>query len=250
MPELSLVTYNAHAGMLPRPIALPRLWSLQRRSPGRFDLAAVLAGFDADIIVVQESFRPDHGPCAAEEAAQAMGAQLHEAPFGRAVLEPWPHLVRDQPGEGTKGLAVLTRVPAQRVADLPVSRVPLDPSGHRRALHLEVDVAGQAVDVFAVHLTSRLPHGPPLQLARLRSRLPGRGRPAVVTGDLNFWGPPVVALLPGWRRAVRGRTWPAHRPHSQIDHVLVRAGLQVVEAAVLPANGSDHRPVRVVLRVG
>jgi endonuclease/exonuclease/phosphatase (EEP) superfamily protein YafD len=51
-------------------------------------------------------------------------------------------------------------------------------------------------------------------------------------------------------RTVRGRTWPAGRPHSQIDHILVRPGTEVVEAEVLPAVGSDHRPVRATLRVG
>jgi endonuclease/exonuclease/phosphatase family metal-dependent hydrolase len=50
---------------------------------------------------------------------------------------------------------------------------------------------------------------------------------------------------------VRGRTWPASRPHSQIDHILVRRrdGTEVVHAEVLPAVGSDHRPVRATLRV-
>jgi endonuclease/exonuclease/phosphatase (EEP) superfamily protein YafD len=65
---------------------------------------------------------------------------------------------------------------------------------------------------------------------------------------LNFWGPPAAALLPGWRRAVRGRTWPAHRPHSQIDHVLVRDDVEALGGEVLPDVGSDHRPLRVTLR--
>ena len=70
---------------------------------------------------------------------------------------------------------------------------------------------GRPVRLVAVHLTSRLPHGPPLQLRRLARALPPPGTPAVVAGDCNFWGPGVEALLPGWRRAVRGRTWPARR---------------------------------------
>jgi endonuclease/exonuclease/phosphatase (EEP) superfamily protein YafD len=71
----------------------------------------------------------------------------------------------------------------------------------------------------------------------------------VIVGDFNLWGPAVSALLPGWRRAVRGRTWPAHRPHSQIDHVLVRDDVKVVDTAVLDEVGPDHRPVRVTLRL-
>ena len=57
-------------------------------------------------------------------------------------------------------------------------------------------------------------------------------------------------LLPGWRRAVLGRTWPASRPHSQIDHILVRPQIGVVDSAVLGDVGSDHRPVRATLTIG
>jgi endonuclease/exonuclease/phosphatase family metal-dependent hydrolase len=59
----------------------------------------------------------------------------------------------------------------------------------------------------------------------------------------------VVAVLPGWRRAVFGRSWPAHRPHSQIDHVLVRDDVTVLSGEVLGATPSDHRPIRARLRV-
>ncbi len=68
--------------------------------------------------------------------------------------------------------------------------------------------------------------------------------------DCNFWGPVVDALLPGWHRTVRGRTWPAHRAHSQIAHVLVHGAVTASHAEVLPDVGSDHRPVRVELRLG
>jgi endonuclease/exonuclease/phosphatase family metal-dependent hydrolase len=49
-------------------------------------------------------------------------------------------------------------------------------------------------------------------------------------------------------RAVQGRTYPAHRPHSQIDHILVSPRLEVLESSVLDDMGSDHRAVRAVLR--
>src|SRR5262249_19064714 len=130
-----------------------------------------------------------------------------------------------------------------------VGRVPYDPTPERGALHLELDLPDATVDLVAVHLTSRLPYGPPVQLRRLLPQLPAPGRPAVLVGDCNFWGPGVVACLPGWRRAVRGRTWPAHRPHSQIDHVLVRSGAVAIAGEVLPDVGSDHRPVRATVRV-
>jgi endonuclease/exonuclease/phosphatase family metal-dependent hydrolase len=212
---------------------------------GRYDLVRTLCEFDADVIAVQESYRPDGGDCAAEVAARTRGMDLHEAVFGRAVVRPWPHLVRS--GTGVKGLAVMTRLPARRLPDIPIPRVPGDPARTRCALRLELDVGGAPLELLVVHLTSRLPHGPPIQLARLRRQLPPRERRAVLVGDLNFWGPPATALLPGWRRAVRGRTWPAHRPHSQIDHVLVRDDIETADGEVLADLGSDHRPVRVKL---
>ena len=70
----------------------------------------------------------------------------------------------------------------------------------------------------------------------------------MVAGDCNLWGPGVVSVFPGWRRAVRGRTYPAPRPHSQIDHVLVRDDVEIVSGEVLAATPSDHRPVRARLR--
>ncbi|HEX6311174.1 MAG TPA: endonuclease/exonuclease/phosphatase family protein [Acidimicrobiia bacterium] len=248
MPELTIVTFNAHAGMRSRHVSVPGTWSLRTRpDPGPYDLVDALCGFDADVIVVQESYRPDEGECAVERAAAARSMELFEAPFGPAVVRPWPHLVRS--GTGVKGLAVLTALPARRLPDIPVPRVPGDPARSRCALHVELGFAGGPVELVAVHLTSRLPHGPPIQLARLRGRLPGADRRAVVAGDLNFWGPPAVTLLRGWHRTLRGRTWPSHRPHSQIDHVLVRSDVEVLEARVLPDVGSDHRPVRVRLRL-
>ena len=63
---------------------------------------------------------------------------------------------------------------------------------------------------------------------------------AVVAGDCNFWGPGVVSVLPGWRRAFRGRTFPAVHPHSHIDHVLVRDNVSVVWGEVLGETPSDH----------
>jgi len=65
---------------------------------------------------------------------------------------------------------------------------------------------------------------------------------------MNLWGPPLSLLLPGWRRAVRGRTWPAWRPHSQPDHIFVNEAVAVGGSSVVRAGNSDHRAVRAILR--
>ena len=256
MSELTIVTLNLHGGQRSRRISKPRL---RRPSPppekasanGAFDVAGVLGSFDADVLVVQEAWWPDEGTAAVDLAAAGAGATVHSASFGRGIVEPWPHIIstRMDRSRGRLGLAVVSRPSARLVDTIAVGDVRGDPAVRRCALHVALDVDGKELDLVAVHLSSRLPYAPPMQLRTLRRQLPPPERPAVIVGDFNLWGPAVTAMLPGWRRAVRGRTWPAHRPHSQIDHVLVRDDVDVVEAEVLDEVGSDHRPVRVTLRL-
>ena len=255
MNELSIVTLNLHGGRRNRGISTPRL--RQHGPPpekaatnGAFDVAGALRSFDADVLVLQESWWPDDGDAAVDLVATDSGATVHWASFGRGIVEPWPHIISARPhrANGRIGLAVVSRLPARLVEMIPVGDVPGDPALRRCALRVALDAGGQDLDLIAVHLSSRLPYAPPMQLRNLRRRLPPPDQRAVIVGDFNLWGPAVSALLPGWRRAVRGRTWPAHRPHSQIDHVLVRRDVEVVDGAVLDEVGSDHRPVRVTLR--
>jgi endonuclease/exonuclease/phosphatase family metal-dependent hydrolase len=239
MPRFTLTSFNAHGGLHPRRnrVCLP------------YDLPAALQSFDSDVMVLQESWWPDDGPAAVDEVAADLGAKVFALPFGRGSLDPWPHVPRDGHGEGDVGLAIISKLPAREVQRIPVGRVWADPAPARGALHLELEVDGETVDLVGLHLTSRLPHGPVLQLRRLVPSLPEPGKPAVVAGDFNFWGPGVVSMLPGWRRAVIGPSWPARAPHSQIDHILVRPEVGVVNSAVLDDVGSDHRPVRATLAI-
>jgi endonuclease/exonuclease/phosphatase (EEP) superfamily protein YafD len=115
---------------------------------------------------------------------------------------------------------------------------------------LTLDVEGTAVDVIGVHTSSKFWKLAPLKhLLALKRKLPDTGRPQVLAGDFNFWGPPIALMMRGWERPVRGRTYPAYRPHSQIDHVLVRGGIVGVSGEVLGETPSDHRPIRTRLRL-
>ena len=256
MTELTVVSLNLHGGQRTRRISTPR--PRRRRLPpprassnGAFDVAAVLRSFDADVLVLQESWWPDDATATVDVVATDLGGTVHAASFGRGIVEPWPHIISTRPARarGRLGIAVVSRPRAQLVKTLSVGDARGDPATERCALQVALDVDGHELDLVAVHLSSRLPYAPPMQLRTLRPQLPPPERRAIVVGDFNLWGPAVSALLPGWRRAVRGRTWPAHRPHSQIDHVLVRDDVEVVDAAVLDEVGSDHRPVRVTLRL-
>jgi endonuclease/exonuclease/phosphatase family metal-dependent hydrolase len=237
VPDLSIASFNTHYGL--RPFRFPP------RTP--YDVLAALRGLDTQIVVVQEHWRPDGQRGVIDDAAEALGFDLIHEPTGPATGRTrWPHIAKD--GEGTVGIAVLSRVPVRRVGTIPLGPTPGDPAPDRTALHVELDVDRTKVQLIAVHLTSRLPYGPPSQLRRLARALPA-DELTIVAGDCNFWGPGVVAILRGWRRAVRGRTWPASRPHSQIDHILVRPPIEVRSSEVVTDVGSDHRPVRAELRL-
>ena len=157
-----------------------------------------------------------------------------------------PRFVEASPGRW--GIAVLTRLPVVDHQEIDLGRLRRD-RARRAALLVRLDVGGgRTLTVVGTHMT-HLSYGSPLQFTRLRhllAPLVGDG-PAVLVGDMNLWGPPVAALMPGWHRIVRGKTWPAWRPHSQVDHILARGPVRALRGEVLAMAGSDHRPVRAQL---
>ena len=168
----------------------------------------------ADVIVLQESLVARRRARGVVRRSPPSSARRSSAlPLGRGARSIPGRSVRRGPrGSGTTGIAILSRLPTTAWPTAAASAsVFADPTPERGALHIELDVDGTTVDLVGVHLSSRLPYGPPIQLRRLAPQLPPPGRPAVVAGDRNFWGPGVRHVPPGWRRAVRGRTWPASR---------------------------------------
>jgi len=268
---LTVTNYNMHCGM--------DGW-------GRpYDYLEVIASFDSDVIVLEESWTvsgEDQGQ--AEKVAAHLGYQVLAHPLGEGrrvrppaeagsswikqpawtmenrplfmdeVRPPPPKLqalTRWQEAErGTLGVAVLVRpelaIQSSRV--LPMSKLRGD-TVRRAVVVVDFELDGHPISVAGTHM-SHLHYGSHRNWAELRELLRTNARAdAVLVGDMNTWGPLVVTLfMPGWRRAVVGRTWPAWRPHSQIDHILVRGALQPVRGEVLPNGGSDHRPVRAELR--
>jgi endonuclease/exonuclease/phosphatase (EEP) superfamily protein YafD len=127
--------------------------------------------------------------------------------------------------------------------DVPVPSVAGD--GRTAALATRLATPLGELLVVAVHLVSkRIPVGPARQVRALRRALPDG--PAVVLGDHNLWAGSTSLLLPGFTLAVRGATYPAHRPRHQIDHIWVR-GVSVMRGEVLPPVGSDHLAVTATL---
>ena len=200
--------------------------------------------------VLPESFRPDAGDGLLEEIAAA-GYRVETVPIARFELWHSSSSGRGwRPSPGIWCLAIASRLPVLERRELSMGKVLRDFAGPRSALQVDLDVDGCRVHLVGLHTSSKLYYaGPVTHLRNLRPSLPQGPEPAIVAGDFNLWGPGVVSLLPGWRRTVRVATWPAHRPHSQIDHVLVNDAIQCIDSEVVAPFGSDHRAVRVTLSI-
>jgi endonuclease/exonuclease/phosphatase family metal-dependent hydrolase len=204
-------------------------------------------------------------PVAAEAACASWGPTRRSGlrPRRGMVLRPPrfpgpPDPPGDDPGDGrmapwtgTWDLAVLTREPPARVEVVDLGRLRHDVA-RRVALAVDVVAGGRAdrpVTVVGLHM-SHLSAGSPVQYRRLARLLPPPHTDTVVAGDMNLWGPPLSAMLPGYRRVVRGRTWPSWRPVVQSDHILATPRLRAAtQGEVLDISDSDHLPVRARFRL-
>ena len=145
---------------------------------------------------------------------------------------------------------MLSRLPVTGTQTIDLGKLPTD-HARRGAIVADVDLHGAAAPlrVVGTHL-AHLSQGSPRHIAFLRRTLNAMTPvPSVLAGDMNLWGPPLVLLLPGWSRAVRGRTWPtwSRWPVAQPDHILVRGPARAEVGEVLPITESDHLPVRATL---
>lgn len=240
MAELTIASCNVHWGLGPR----------GRRFPP-FDVVEAARRLDADVLVLQECWAPDGRPADHERIAEALGLQIAaDVDLARSIISPAPRAVARPPATGGEGgwhLVALTRLPVVSSTVVSLPHLWLDPV-NRALLSVEVEADGAPIRVLATHLP-HLEHGVWATTRALRRALPTTEVPAVLVGDMNMWGWSLDVMLPrGWRRIVRGKTWPAHRPHSQIDHIAVTPPVEAVWAEVAPDVGSDHLPVRARLR--
>ena len=211
----------------------------------RYGLEAACRQFKADIIVLQEVWRPHDEPKPVDEIATALG-----------VAPLWTDLIRDvnlkrvgiadERAPGSWGLATLTTAPVLGFEMTDLGRIPGDLTP-RAAQLITIELPGGGpLRIVNTHLTHRLLS--PVQLMRLVRRLIDDDIPTVIAGDLNM-PLPVTGLAAGYAPAVSGRTYPAHRPLLQLDHILANRRVARCGGEVLPPAGSDHLPVRARLRL-
>ena len=216
----------------------------------RYAVSAAIRSLDADVVAVQENWRPEGVDSIARRAAAECDYRYCvelDMLGGTSLFDLGVVTDAAVDESGAWGLAVLSRHPVVRHEHVWLGSAPGD-MGARAAQIIEVTVGDESVvRVVNVHLTHRLAYGPQ-QLRRLIRALRPAGMPTVIVGDLNMCRPAVYLARP-YRPGVRGRTWPARRPLAQLDHVLIGSGVGVTDGGVFPAVGSDHLPIRATLHV-
>jgi endonuclease/exonuclease/phosphatase family metal-dependent hydrolase len=242
LTRLTVGEWNVHWGVA----RVPRV---ARGAP--FDVVGALpeALRGADVLVLPESWRAHDGSSFVDGLDELGFVHRAEVRFATLRISGPVREVTD-PGEGWWHLALASRHPIVEHALLPIARTFGDQVPRRHAIAVTIDVGGTLVDVVAFHVSSKLWWAAPwVHLHSLRRQLAARGidgvrRPALLIGDANLWRAWMPTVLPGWRALEFGATFPSWRPHSQIDQVLLRGAVDVLDARVLPYSPtSDHRAV-------
>ena len=229
--EVILASLNTHGG---------------RGADGRaYDLPAACRPFKADIIALQEVWHPHGDPDPVDEIAAALGVEATWAEL-RPDIDLRSLAISAETARGRWGLAVLTTMPVAHSEVIDLGRTPGDPIP-RVAQLITVELPGGGrLRVANTHLTHLL--ASPVQLMRLVRQLMAADVPTVIVGDLNM-PMPVTGLAVGYAPAVTGRTYPAHRPLVQLDHILASRRVTRCGGDVLPPAGSDHLPIQARLRL-
>jgi endonuclease/exonuclease/phosphatase family metal-dependent hydrolase len=229
---ITLASLNLHGGMTSRGVP--------------FDVAEACHRLKADVITLQEAWRPKAQPDVVTDVAAALGAGVRHRGLARNTNRARLGIGTDE-GAGTWGLAILTMLPVIGYHEIELGRAPGDRIGRAAQVLTLATPGGGALRVVNTHLTHR--YSSPVQLALLVRRLAGSPVPTVIAGDLNMPRPATVVAL-GYRPVVRGRTFPAGWPLIQLDHMLLRGRVTATGAEVAEPLGSDHLPIRAQLSPG
>ncbi len=125
MGQLTVATFNTHWGV--------------HRSGRAFDVVHPALALAADVLVLQEVWRPNGGPCFVDAIAEGMGGSVHEAVFMSDHNPARPRQLRPPPGApGTCGISVISRLPVRHVSEIELPHAQGDVVKHRRSLLVTV----------------------------------------------------------------------------------------------------------------
>lgn len=247
--SIRVLTFNMHTGI---------------GEDGQLDLARTAAAIrdsGADVVGLQEvdvawAARSDFRDQAAD-----LAAQLDMRVFFAPIYE-LPALSDGAPPR-RYGVAVLSRFPIIHAENHPITRlstqdpnpVPQPMPGFAEAVVL---ARGVPVHVYVTHLDFR--PDPAVRAAQVADTLrildeDRSGARQVLLGDFNAepaapeLAPLFTVLYDAWSGADPGPTYPAAAPVKRIDYVALSANLRARDATVLAGTASDHRAVRVTVRL-
>ena len=256
---MRVATFNLHAGV--------DGWG---RPTHAFD---VVRDLDADVMILPETWRADDGPDFYEELRENLHVTGGFAPLARGERvttgvggSSWQPRLAHFVGErglyfyehrsltkeqlttragvdyfekGTWGLSLLTRFEVEDFQVISLGRLPRE-RVQRALVVARLNDSGRSFYVLAIH-GAHISHGSHQQYRKVNeiASTLDPGVPLLIGGDFNCWRPLLRYFLPGWKTLARGRTWPSHFPHSQIDHILGR-GPWVSTKSFTRDGGSDH----------
>jgi endonuclease/exonuclease/phosphatase family metal-dependent hydrolase len=222
---LTVATYNIH-----KCAGLDRRVKLER-------IADVLKEIDADLVGIQEVFRPQ-----AEALAERLEMQVAMGPTNKLNGLPY-------------GNAVLTRLPIQSSHTFDLSWAAREPRG---GIRLDLRMEDGLLHVFNVHFGLKIRERAAQVRMLVREHILNRDLtgPRIVIGDLNEWFPGTVGRV--LRRELHGpriirRTHPAPLPIFALDRIywdrhFMSDGFRVHRSR-LARVASDHLPVVARLRL-
>lgn len=231
--DFSIASWNVHMGVHND---RHRAKTVTDDPADRNDVVAGCVALDVDVLILQEAWW-----WGMQESD--LIDQVTEAVGGVAHHYTSPSALRRYPALWTT--VIITRVGATRLDDIVV------PAVGRRQRAVPVVRLDNGASVVGGHFDGihSLRVRPDVWLRQSGLFASIAEEHDVFAGDMNMWGPVMERNVAPMRRAVHGRTWPAWRPHSQIDHILVGERVAVVSGEVLPDMGSDHRAIRAELRL-
>lgn len=232
-------------------------WNVQKCEHGVAKVGDALRATNADVICLQELIEPRQDSAKDATAVRQSDAAvnqtrvlaerlgMHCASFGGPLDDSHDQCI-----------AILSRFPLSDV-----QRLGSDPQ-RNLGIAAIVHVNQKSIRVASVHLagTWRLNAEHIIATSRARDRdwrelhvaASGWSEPTVIAGDFNTdrrsaW---FAERLGGLSLVSPNEaTLPATRPALFLDHMLAGSAIESVESAVPPTDTSDHRPVRVVLRL-